>query len=293
MRPEHGSVAMRPHDSGDRLRATVRTAASASRLTHASPGRRPHVDAIAVDPMAIGGKVLSHGNVEPVETGFETHWTRILHHDLFARPDARAPQRHAIDSSPKETKVATTFPNETFPSASLLTPRAMPAAHHGSADNDPTCQGMRRPVLVPGVRHWPVRNDATRDEPSAHAREIERRARNALATMSVAYAARDDVGLAAIASEPVAAPRMRASTSVAQRVRDALDALAAFVRSTRARRRRRLQARAICQTLLACDDRTLRDLGLHRSEITSLAAEATGMAACTRERIHRLRRGPR
>jgi uncharacterized protein YjiS (DUF1127 family) len=106
----------------------------------------------------------------------------------------------------------------------------------------------------------------------------------------LAYAEADDAGLTAIGSGPVATPRMRASTTVAQR---ALDVLAAFVRSTRARRRRRLQARAICLTLRACDDRTLRDLGLHRSEITSLAAEATGMAACTRERIHRLRRGPR
>jgi uncharacterized protein YjiS (DUF1127 family) len=143
------------------------------------------------------------------------------------------------------------------------------------------------------VRHWPARNEIAGHDVSARAREIERRARNALAAMSLAYAETNDAGLAAAGSEPVATPRMRPSTSVAQRARDALDALVAFVRSTRARRRRRLQARAICQTLRACDDRTLRDLGLHRSEITSLAAEATGTAACTRQRIHRLRRGPR
>lgn len=290
MRPDHGFLAMRSHDGEDRLRATARGTASVSRLAHASRGQWPHVDAIAADPMAIGGNVLSHRDVEPVETGFETHWTRILHHDLFAVPGARAAQRHAFDSSRKETKVATTSANETFAPASLRTPRAMPAAHHGSADNDPTCQEMRRPVLVPGARHWPARNEAAGDDASVRAREIERRARSALATMSVAYAKANDAGLAAIGSEPVATPRMRASTSVAQR---ALDVLAAFVRSTRARRRRRLQARAICQTLRACDDRTLRDLGLHRSEITSLAAEATGMAACTREHVHRLRRGPR
>jgi uncharacterized protein YjiS (DUF1127 family) len=284
---------MRPHHGEDRLRASARGTASASRLPQASGGQRPHVDAIAADAIAIAANVLSRRDVEPVETGFETHWTRILHHDLFARPDARAVQRLATDSSHKETKVATTFPDETFASASLRTPRAMPAAHHGSADNDPTCQEVRRPVLVPGVRHWPARKETAKDDASTRAREIERRARNALATMRVAYADADDTGLTAIASGPVATPRMRASTSVAQRARDALDVLAAFVRSTRARRRRRLQARAICQTLRACDDRTLRDLGLHRSEITSLAAEATGMAACTRERIHRLRRGAR
>lgn len=293
MRPDHGSLAMRPHHGEDRLRASARGTASASRLPHASRGQRPHVDAIAADAIAIAANVLSHRDVEPVETGFETHWTRILHHDLFAGPDARAVQRRAIDSSHKETKVATTFPDETFASAPLRTPRAMPAAHHGSADNDPTCQAVRRPVLVPGVGHWPARNEVAKDDASTRAREIERRARNALATMRVAYADADDTGLTAIASGPVATPRMRASTSVAQRARDALDVLAAFVRSTRARRRRRLQARAICQTLRACDDRTLRDLGLHRSEITSLAAEATGMAAGTRERIHRLRRGAR
>lgn len=287
MRPEHGSLALRPRGE-DGLRATARTAASASRPAHASAGRRPHVDAIAVDVMAIGGRVLSHRDVEPVGTGFDTDWTRILHHDLFAGPHTQAARRHGCDSAPKETKVATIFANETFATGSLVTPRAMPAARHGSADNDPTCEEMRSPVLVPGMQHWPAGNDATGDAVSAHAREIERRARNALATMRVAYAMPDDAGLV-----PIPTTRRPASASVAQRARDAFDALAAFVRSTRARRRRRLQARAICQTLRACDDRTLRDLGLHRSEITSLAAEATGMAACTRERIHRLRRGPR
>ena len=90
MRPDRGSLAMRPHAGQDRLRPTARGAASASRLAHASPGRRPHVDAIAADPMAIGGNLLPPRDVEPVETGFETHWTRILHHDLFARPGFRS-----------------------------------------------------------------------------------------------------------------------------------------------------------------------------------------------------------
>jgi uncharacterized protein YjiS (DUF1127 family) len=189
--------------------------------------------------------------------------------------------------------VATKFPGETLASRSTVTPQALPAARHWSADNDPTCQETRNPIVVPGIRHWSAGNEATCDDPSAHAREIERRARNALATMRVAYGTPDDGVLAGSAAASGATSRAPGLASAARRMRGVIAAFAALTRTVLARRRRRLQARAICQTLRACDDRTLRDLGLHRSEITSLAAEATGMAACTREHIHRLRRGPR
>lgn len=44
-------------------------------------------------------------------------------------------------------------------------------------------------------------------------------------------------------------------------------------------------ARATYYTLRELDDRTLRDLGFDRSELTSIAAEASGRAERTRSRL--------
>jgi uncharacterized protein YjiS (DUF1127 family) len=293
MSSEYSSLAMRPHTVRRTFQTTARAARTRARVTQASAGLRPHVDAVAIDPMAIGGNALRHCAVDQAEPGFETHWTRILHCDLFARHDARGAHGSPIDRSmsPTQTRAATKFPGETLALRSIVTAHASSAARHSSAGNDPTCQEIRTPVVVPGVRQWSTGNEATCDDPSARA--IERRARNALATMRVGSATPDDGVLAGSAAAFGATSRTPGLASVARRVRGVIAAFAAFNRAILARRRRRLQARAICQTLRACDDRTLRDLGLHRSEIMSLAAEATGMAACTRERIHRLRRGPR
>jgi uncharacterized protein YjiS (DUF1127 family) len=123
--------------------------------------------------------------------------------------------------------------------------------------------------------------------------EIERRARNALATMRLAYAAPGAEPSTGVNVATIATSRDALPSSVTQRMQAAVDAIAGFTGRFLARRQRRLKARAICEALRACDDRMLRDLGMHRSEIMSLAAEAVGTAPCTRERIHRLRRAPR
>jgi uncharacterized protein YjiS (DUF1127 family) len=52
----------------------------------------------------------------------------------------------------------------------------------------------------------------------------------------------------------------------------AILAAAAIARRMRTRYRQRRQARTTYVALRQLDDRTLRDLGLHRSEMTSLAA---------------------
>jgi uncharacterized protein YjiS (DUF1127 family) len=64
-------------------------------------------------------------------------------------------------------------------------------------------------------------------------------------------------------------------------------AVVAIARRAHARHRQRRQARAIDNALRQLDDRTLRDLGFDRSEITSIAAEVTGEARRTRVRALR------
>jgi uncharacterized protein YjiS (DUF1127 family) len=65
----------------------------------------------------------------------------------------------------------------------------------------------------------------------------------------------------------------------------AIHAGGAIVRQAIARYRQRQQARNLNVALHQLDDRILRDLGINRSEITSLAAELTGQAECTRVRV--------
>jgi uncharacterized protein YjiS (DUF1127 family) len=62
----------------------------------------------------------------------------------------------------------------------------------------------------------------------------------------------------------------------------AIDAIVAFARRAHAGHRQRQQAGAVYDALRELDDRTLHDLGLDRSEITSVAAEVTGRVEATR-----------
>ena len=63
--------------------------------------------------------------------------------------------------------------------------------------------------------------------------------------------------------------------------------ISSLARELVARHRRRVAARDLCAALRGLDDRTLRDLGFHREEIGSVAAEIGGDAAPTRVRTIR------
>ena len=66
-----------------------------------------------------------------------------------------------------------------------------------------------------------------------------------------------------------------------------LQAVGAFVRQMVTRWNRQQRARATYLALRGLDSRMLRDLGFHRSELMSVAAEVAGVADYTRARLDR------
>jgi uncharacterized protein YjiS (DUF1127 family) len=67
--------------------------------------------------------------------------------------------------------------------------------------------------------------------------------------------------------------------------RQLLDQIEHAVKSFAERLRQRREAIATREQIAALDAATLRDLGMHRSEAGSIAAEAHGLALATRQRI--------
>ena len=65
----------------------------------------------------------------------------------------------------------------------------------------------------------------------------------------------------------------------------ALRAITGWMRHTLAEWKRHQHARATFAALRGLDSHNLRDLGLHRSELLSVAAEVAGHADCTRARL--------
>jgi uncharacterized protein YjiS (DUF1127 family) len=88
-------------------------------------------------------------------------------------------------------------------------------------------------------------------------------------------------------------PARRESIDFEQAALAALRRLAAGIAKRWQDYRRHRETRAIHDALVALDDRTLRDLGFHRCEIWSVAAEATGEAEWTRARKPLQPRTPR
>ena len=81
------------------------------------------------------------------------------------------------------------------------------------------------------------------------------------------------------------AARTGRSFTLGEMIAAAMQAAGAIVRQAYARYRQRRQAGAFYDALRQLDDHTLRDLGFDRSELGSVAAEASGQAEHTRLRV--------
>ena len=81
--------------------------------------------------------------------------------------------------------------------------------------------------------------------------------------------------------------RIYRSYKLREIVKAMLQAVVDFVRPIVARWKRQQHARATYLALRALDSHTLRDLGFHRSELMSVAAEVAGRAETTRVRLGR------
>ena len=84
--------------------------------------------------------------------------------------------------------------------------------------------------------------------------------------------------------------RAHRSSVLRQILRTAFHAVGAFARRVITQWKRRQYARATYAALRGLDARVLRDLGFHRSELMSIAAEIAGVADSTR-RVVRHSRG--
>jgi len=126
--------------------------------------------------------------------------------------------------------------------------------------------------------------DATRDHPAINLDDIE----------AWAHQARGVNGLGGDAEAGETPPRSygwhraaridRAFT-LAEIIAEMVWAVGAFARRAYARYRQHREASAFYDALRQLDDHVLRDLGIDRSEIRSVVAEATGEAEHTRLRV--------
>ena len=158
-------------------------------------------------------------------------------------------------------------------------------------DSVTAVEEVARRIVIPGTslvtsRRGFAENDATYEN---SAKEAEAWARHAVAAngfgdgAGVGDGAIPDAASARLANyELCHAARAHRSFTLGEIIVALMQALAAFARQSLARHRLRRRARSTYDALRQLDDRTLRDLGLDRSEIRLVVAEMTGEAERTR-----------
>ena len=140
-------------------------------------------------------------------------------------------------------------------------------------------------------------NDATYEDPAIS--DTEAWARHALAANGFGDGAGvgDDAIPDAASARPTNyelyhAARTHRSFTLGEIIVALMQAFAAIARQALVRHAQRQQAKSTYDALRQLDDRTLRDIGFHRSEIRSVAAELTGKTECTRVRTTSRSRSP-
>jgi len=129
---------------------------------------------------------------------------------------------------------------------------------------------------------------APRERPPIDLDEIEAWARQARGVNGLG--GDNDAGAPAAFSRPDSyelrrTARIERAFTLAEIIAETVWAVGAFARRAYARYRQRREANAFYEALRELDDHVLRDLGIDRSELRSVVAEATGEAEHTRLRV--------
>ncbi len=147
--------------------------------------------------------------------------------------------------------------------------------------------GAGKDAAIIMLRRGSAGNDATCEDPAIQSDDADPWARHALVSNGFGDVATGDTAFSAqpTSDQVFQAARVHRALTVGRIIVAALHAVGAIARRAHARYRRHRQAKAIYDALEQLDDRTLHDLGFERSEIWSVAAEATGEAEYTRAQV--------
>ncbi len=169
-----------------------------------------------------------------------------------------------------------------------LAPRGTPVRKSTDSENLAALDGVA-PCNVGTCSDTPtiiVRHGSAGNDPAFSEDDAEPRAPHALAANGYGDLAITDTAASArpTSYELYHAARAHHAFVLAGIIVAAIRAAAAIACRAYVRHRQHRQASAFYDALCQLDDRTLRDLGFHRSEIGSVAAELTGAAEYTRLR---------